>query len=438
MDVFTVDGDNIIFFENINGIEFKKFSINLVQFGLKGYLVDISVADIDGSGIPAIIVQSFPSKIYVLRWIKERSSFSTEIINLPNVSRTHAYVKFKSGIGLIFPGWNGIASAPNLKATDYIARVVDKKWKFEKIPNSDFPTLGVSVIERSPTETIVAINRDLEGGTSFYKVAGDTLVQLSNSSKLNYFSHSTAYLKKSKDEGIWINSGLGLNNAQDSRKRIGQLPPEDIEDCKKNWIGSEKEFCVIRHVRYRINTWPTFCPLFKSPELTKICEMQIEVTGIQNMKLKNRFDYRPQVFNNLESPIIADKASKLASEMGQIWHMSPLKSSSMEGFVIGEARSSPTKPRKLWWLSFSKDGVDKIELTDRLGLKNPYDAIQFALADLDRDGQLDIVFKSGRDMVFLKGDTGGDSSLEENLQSGHQSRTFIKIPANPLVNTQKD
>lgn len=434
LDVFTVDGDNVVFFENVNGTEFRKFSINLVQFGLKGYLVDISVADIDGSGVPAIIVQSFPSKIHILRWIKEKSSFSTETVNLPNVSQTHAYVKFKSGIGLIFPGWNGIASAPNSEATDYIARVVDKKWTFEKIPNSDSPTLGVSVIEKSPTETIISISRDLEGGTSFYTIVGDDFVQLPDSGKLNYFAHSIAYLKKSKDEGIWITSGLGFNNGKDDRKRIGVAPPKFFDECKENWTGSEREFCIIRYVRSQINLWPTFCPLFKFPEAIKICEMQNEVTGIQNIKLKNRFDFKSQVFSNLKSPVIDNKASNLVSEMGQVWHMSPLKSPSMEGFLIGEARTNPTKPRKVWWLSFSKNGVEKVELTNSLGLKNPYDATQFALADLNRDGQLDIVFKSGRDMVFLKGDTGGDSSLEENLQSGHQSRTFIQIPANPKKN----
>lgn len=429
LDVFTVDGDNILLFENINGTEFRKHSVNLTSFGLKGSLIDISIADIDGKGTPAILVQSYPKTLYVLRWLKDKNSFSSETITLPNFSRTHAYVKFKSGLGIIFPGWNGIGSAPNPSAADYVARIHNKEWSFEKLANSEAPSLGVSVIERTPGHSVVVINRDLEGGTDFYDVVGDALVKIPDTGKMNYFSHSAALLKTSKNEELWFTSGLGFNG-DSSSKRKGQEKPKNIDECKNNWKDGEKEFCVLRFNRDTTRTWLSLCTLYKNPDLVKICLAQAEVPGIKGVKISNPFKFTPQFFRNLNAPVVDEAASKLASELGQIWHVSPLKSPTMEGFLISESMADVKKLRKLWWLGLTKTGMQKIELTNSMGLSVPYDATQFALADFDKDGQLDMVFKSGRDMVFLKGDTGGDSSLNYNLQSGHQSRTLIKIPTN--------
>lgn len=440
LDVFTVDSDNILFFENIDGKEFRKFTFDLTSFGLEGYLSDISVADIDGSGIPAIIVQSFPNKVYVLRWMKEQSSFKVEIITLPNTSLTHAYVKFKKGLGIIFSGWNGISSTQNSKASDYIARVdKEKKWSFEKIPNTEVSTLGVSVVEVSPSETIVAMSREQAGGTSFYKVVDDNLIKLPDTKKINYFSHSTAYLQKSESEGVWISSGLGFYDGKEKQKRISILRPQNLEECKTKWNGSGREYCVMRYERSYITLWTTLCSMFKKKEYIKICEMQNEISGFKGMKLYNdNFDFKGQVFTNLQSPVIDEVSSGLLLEMGQVWHMSPLKSDSMAGFLLGEASTNSKVVRKLWWMSLEKSGSEKIELTNNLGLSEPYDATHFSLGDFDRDGELDMVFKSGKDLVFLKGETGGYSGLENNLQSGHLSRTLIKIPANPFKGPSKE
>ena len=440
LDVFTVDGDNILFFENINGEEFRKFSIDLTYYGLEGYLSDISVADIDGDGIPAIIVQSFPNKVYVLRWIKEKSSFSTEIINLPNTSLTHSYIKFKKGLGIIFSGWNGISTAKNPLASDYVARVdSEKKWSFEKIVNSEVSTLGLSVIETAKNGIIVAISRGETEGTTFYKVVDDNLVKLPGVISLNYLSHSTAYLQKSNGEDVWISSGVGFYDGKGKQTRTGLIPPKDIEECKK-WTGSGREYCVLRFEKSYINEWTTLCSLFKKKEYVKLCEMQNETVGIKNMKqlFNEKFDFGGQVFTNLQSPIIDEASSKLISEMGQVWHMSPLKSPSMEGFLLGEAHTNPKIQRKLWWMPLEKSGSEKIELTNNLNLSEKYDATHFSLGDFDRDGELDMVFKSGKDLIFLKGETGGYSGLENNLQSGHLSKTFIKIPSNLLQISAKE
>lgn len=430
LDVFTVDGDNLLLFENIKGSEFRKHSISLTSFGLKGLLIDISVVDIDNNGTPAILVQSYPKTLYVLRWLKEKSSFSSEMITLPNFSRTHAYVKSKSGLRIIFPGWNGIGSAPNSFAADYIARINNKEWSFEKLTTSEAPSLGVSVIERTLGHSTVVINRDLEGGTDFYDVVGDSLIKIPDTGKMNYFSHSAALLTTSKNEELWFTSGLGFSKSTATGKRKGQQKPKNIEECKKNWKEEEKEFCVLRLGRNITRTWPSLCTLYKNPDMTKACLVQAEIPGIREVKMPNQFKFTPQIFRNLSAPIIDEAASKLASELGQIWHLSPLKSPSMEGFLVSESMADATKLRRLWWLGLTKTGMQKTELTNSLGLSEPYDATQFALGDFDKDDQLDMVFKSGKDMVFLKGDTGGNSSLTQNLQSGHQSRTLIKIPTN--------
>lgn len=427
LDVFTVDGENLLLFENVDGTSFRKHVVTLTSFGLKGMLSDVSVADIDGNGTPAILVQSFPRTFYVLRWLKERSSFSREMVTLPNYSNTHAIVKFKSGLGIIFPGWSGVGSAPNNMANDYVARIKNKEWSFEKLPNSQAPTLGVSVIGRAPGVTTVVLSRDLEGGTDFYDVSGDALVKIPDSGKMNYFSHSTALLKTSKNEDLWISAGLGFNKSSD-KKRIGQSAPKDIEECKNNWSSDEKKFCLLRLRKGLTIVWPSLCSLYKNFEMSKICLVQNENSGIQGVKMPNPFIYTTQLFKNLKSPVIDEAASKIASEVGQVWHMSPLKSPSMEGFLMSEARISQTGSRKLWWMGVTKNGLQKTELTNSLGV--PYDATQFALGDFDKDGQLDLVFKSDTDMVFLKGDTGGNSSLIENLQSGYLSRTLINIPVN--------
>jgi hypothetical protein len=430
LDIFTVDGENILMFENLDGIGFRKHSIALTLYGLKGVLIDISVADIDGDGTPSILVQSFPRNFYVLRWLKEKSSFSIETINLPNFSRTHAFVKFKSGLGIVFPGWNGISSAPNIMASDYVARFKNKKWTFEKLSNSQAPTLGVSVIERAPGISSIVLSRDLEGGTDFYDISGDSLVKIPDTGKMNYFSHSTAMLKTSENENVWISAGLGFNNGKDSHKRKLQANPKTREECDTNWTGAERELCILRYNRGFTSLWPSLCSLNKTFALMKICLAQYENPGIQGVKMQNPFVFTSQVFRNLNSPVIDIPASKLASEMGQVWHMSPLKSPSIEGFLMSEARTTGTSPRKLWWMGLTKNGIQKTELTNSLGLSETYDATQFALGDFDKDGQLDMVFKSDSDLIILKGDTGGDSSLTENLQSGHQSRTLIKIPVN--------
>lgn len=431
LDVFTVDGENLLFFKNINGTEFKKFSINFPAFGLKGFLIDISVADLDDNGVPAILVQSYPKTLYVLRWFKERNSFLTEIVTLPNQSRTHAFVKFKSGLGIVFPGWSAIGSAPNPSAADYIARYNKRDWTFEKLPSSEAPSLGVSVIERVPGQSTLVINRDLEGGTDFYDVQGDSLVKLPDTKKMNYFSHSAALLRTSKNEDLWVTPGLGgLGKDSDSVKREGQAAPRNFEECKNNWKDQEKEFCVMRFSRNLTRRWPSLCALNKNSEIVKICLAQNEIPGIRGVKMPNPFKFKLQFFKNLAAPVIDEEATKLGSEVGQIWHVSPLQSPSMEGFLMSEARTNASKLRKLWWMGVTKTGMQKTELTNSLGLQAPYDATQFALGDFDKDGQLDMAFKSGNDMVFLKGDTGGDSSLTKNLQSGHQSRTLIKIPVN--------
>lgn len=430
MDVFTVDGDNIVFFENIDGVQFRKFIINLPSFGIKSAMVDISIADIDGEGTPAILVQSFPKNIYVLRWLKERSSFSSELVTLPNFSRTHAYVKFKKGMGIIFPGWAGISSAPNEMANDYIARIKNKKWTFEKLSNSQTPTQGISVLEKVNGRTVVAINKDLEGGTDFYTVGDDSLTKLPDSGKMNYYANSTAFLKTSKNEELWLTSGYGSNStSSDGAKRKILLPPRDIEECKKITIDSEKEYCILRYNKHMTWAWPSLCLLY-NPDNVKICYMQTDVPGIKNVKMKDPTNYSAQIFKNLNSPVIDVASSKVVADLPQFWHMAPLQSPAMEGFIVSEARANSSRARKLWWLGLTKAGMQKFDLTNSLGLPESYGADTFALADFDRDGQLDMAFKSGNDMVFFKGNTGGDSSLTDNLQSGHLSRTLIKIPVN--------
>lgn len=430
LDVFAVDGENLLLFENVNGKEFKKFSINFPVSGHKGMLTDISVADIDDNGFPVIIVQSFPRTVYVLRWVGTQNAFLTETINLPNFSRTHAFVKFKSGLGIVFPGWSGIGSAPNPMASDYVARIDKKGWNFEILPNSEAPTLGVSVIERAPGVSTLVLNRDMEGGTDFHDISGDFLVKLPDSGKMNYFSHSTAFLKTTKNEDLWVTTGLGFDNGKDTKKRKFQEIPRGIEECAKNWSGEEKQLCVIKNTLGYTRLWPSLCTLHKNPEVAKICLTQNEVPGISGVKMPNPFKYSTQFYRNLKAPIIDEPANKLGAEMGQVWHVAPLQSPSMEGFLMSEARVSKSKIRKLWWMGVTKTGIQKTELTNSLGLSDPYDATQFALGDFDKDGQLDMVFKSGTDLVILKGDTGGDSSLTNNLQMGFQSRTLIKIPVN--------
>lgn len=430
LDVFAVNGENLLFFENINGKEFKKHSINFPAAGLKGMLIDVSVADIDGNGIPVILVQSYPRTLYVLRWLGIKSSFVTEAITLPNHSRTHAFINFKSGLGIVFPGWNGIRSAPNPMASDYVARIDKNGWSFEILPNSDAPTLGVSVVERGQGVSTLAISRDLEGGTDFYDVSGDFLVKLPNTGKMNYFSHSTALLKTSKNEELWISAGVGTSRGNDAKRRQVQTIPKGLDECKKNWNGDDKQLCVLRSAGGFSNLWPSMCSLYKSAEMSKICLAQIETRGIQGLKISEPFRFKTQVFKNLKAPIIDEAASKLGAETGQVWHISPLQSPSMEGFLMAEAKTSQVKIRKLWWMGVTKTGLQKTELTNSLGLSDQYDASQFALADFDKDGQLDMVFELGSDMVFLKGDTGGNSSLTQNLQSGFHSRTLIKIPVN--------
>lgn len=429
MDVFTIDGDNILFFENIDGIQFRKFIINLSSFGIKSAMVDISIADIDGEGTPAILVQSFPKTLYVLRWLKERSSFSSELVALPNFSRTHAYVKFKKGMGIIFPGWAGVSSAPNEMANDYIARIKNKKWTFEKLSTSQTPTLGISVLEKVNGHAVVVISKDLEGGSDFYTVGDDSLTRLPDSGKMNYYANSSTFLKTSKNEELWLTSGNVNDRLRDGTKRKIPLPPSDIEECKKLTIDSEKEFCILRYSRNMTWAWPSLCLLYNY-ENVKICYMQNEIPGIRNVKMKDPTNYSAQIFRNLNSPVIDVAASKVVADLSQFWHIAPLQSPVMEGFIVSEARANSSRARKLWWLGLTKTGMQKFDLTNSLGLSESYLADTFALADFDRDGQLDMVFRSGNDMVFFKGSTGGDSSLKGNLQSGHLSRTLIKIPIN--------
>lgn len=435
LDVFTVDGENIIYFKNINGSEFKKFSINFPSSGLKGFLIDISVADLDDNGVPVILVQSYPKTLYVLRWSKESNSFLTEIVTLPNQSRTHAFIKFKSGLGIVFPGWSAITSAPSPATADYIARYNKRVWTFEKLPSSEASSLGVSVVENAAGQSTLVINRDLEGGTDFYKIHGDKLVKLPDTRRMNYFSHSAALLRTSKNEDLWVTSGIGgLGKDSESAKREGQAAPGNLEECQNNWKDQEKEFCVMRFSRNLTRRWPSLCALNKNPDTVKICLAQNETPGIRGVKMPNPFKFKLQFFKNLAAPVVDETATKLGSEMGQIWHISPLQSPLMEGFLMSEARTDGSKARKLWWMGVGKTRMEKAELTNSLGLQIPYDATHFALGDFDKDGQLDMAFKSGNDMVFLKGDTGGNSSLTKNLQSGHQSRTLIKIPVNSRNN----
>ena len=427
LDIFSLDGSNVAYFENIKGTGLKKFSLELSAFGIKPTLVDISIADIDGEGVPAILIQSLPRSLYILRWQSEKKSFLVEQVTLPNFSQSHTYVKLKNELGIIFPGWAGIASSPDNMANDYLAKIKNKKWSFEKISTSKSPSFGANVVEKNNEQTVVVINKDHAGGTDVYRVGDEGLIKSPDTDKLNYYSTSSAYWKTAKGDELWITAGMSFLGEKNTHPEPSfRSSFKKIEDCKKGWSKNDQDFCVIKFNTRLTSFWPSLCLEYKNPDHVRLCLMQNEDAGIKGIKMKDPAKYTAQVLKNIESPIIDEAGSKVISQLGQIVHISPLQSPSLEGFLATEVPRNGS-PSKLWWISTSGGVIQKFDLTGSLGLKKPFDSTNFALADFDKDGQLDMVFRNGSDLVVLKGDTSGSSELKDNLQSGYQSRTLINI-----------